>query len=1070
MIRTSIRRPVAIAMTYLTISGLGVFAWRNIPVEFLPTTELPRLTVSASWGGASPETVEAFLTSPLEATVQQVRGVERVTSTSEESRSRVEVEFARDTDMNFARLELSELITILKDDLPHGVEAVNVTPWVPESLRNRNTDLLLLSYTYTGPYSLEALRLHLDDVVVPGLNELEGVGIVRVYGGRERLIRLEMDPDLSSSLGITPGHVQAAINRLDLVQEAGTVRGEGEEWAITIRNRATSIQDISEAVVARRNGRLIRVQDVAKARDAFAEARSHYRINRNPAINLQIYREPGSNAVEVATQVKAAMIPLQARSPAGSYFTAERDQSRNIGEQLTNLRSRALISAFVILAVLLLFLRSFRSAVVVFATIAFSILISLNLIYFGGMTLNIYTLMGLTMGFGLIVDNSIVVLENIYRRWQTGEDSIRAAEEGSRRVVLPVLAATFTTLVVLIPFVYLQNELRIYYLPLAFVVGLTLLASLFVAFSFIPALTSRVLGSRRGKKATPGGMVDLERLRGGADASAAAARAPIYVRFYAGMLAFTLRHPWAMIWVVILCFAGSYHAFDEYVYKGYRWGGGGYGQRDDHINISIRLPRGAEMTELDRLTRFFEDRLAAMPEPDRVITNASAGWGSSPPTASIQVYFPDSLDVPVTNIPVAIKEQMVAYSLEFTGVDVRVYGYTQSFYGGGGGGAPNFSMRIRGYNYEEVREIAEDLGRRLRRIPRVRDVNTNSAGSWYEENSTEYNVEIDRPKLARYDLSVADVVPTIRSAIAGEGRDPSSVVKIGGDEVQYQIKVQGYDTTDVFALREMIIRAPNGKAIRLGDIVTIRAKDVLAKILREDQQYVRTVAYEFRGPHKLGSHFHDQTIKATALPPGYTITSRGDWVWTAEARQQIRFVLGLAVLLVFMVTAAVFESFKQPFYVLLTLPLAMIGVFLIFFYSNATFTREAWVGVIMMAGIVVNNAILLVDHINRVRTERGIAFKDAVIKGTLERVRPILMTTTTTVFGLLPLVLFSQYADENVWNALGFALIGGLLSSTFFVLTVIPALYFLFEKGRTGPQDPPPVPVRRAVPTPAAGD
>jgi HAE1 family hydrophobic/amphiphilic exporter-1 len=652
------------------------------------------------------------------------------------------------------------------------------------------------------------------------------------------------------------------------------------------------------------------------------------------------------------------------------------------------------------------------------------------------------------MGFGLIVDNSIVVLENVYRRWQRGEEPREAAERGAREVVLPILASTATTLIVFVPFVYLQGELRIYYVPLAIVVGLTLLASLFVAFTFIPALAARVLqgAGRRGgapvlagvAASAPGGGGWAEAGEVGARTPAeAGARPPLYVRFYRSLVGFTLRHPWLAIFVTLACFAYSWHLFDKYVTTGVLWGGRG-GQRT-YISIDVRLPRGSNLERTDQLVSFFEDKLSRIPAVEQYTASVTETRGY------MEVTFPDSLEF--TALPPAIKEQMVAYSLTFTGADVYVRGFGPSFYGGGGS-PPQYTIQILGYNFERVRDIAEDLGRRLTRLSRVNEVDTNSSGRFTRDKAREFTVTIDRSRLARYDMSVQDLVNQLRSATAGTtGRQ---FLKVGGEELLYEVKLQDVSEMDVLALRETLVVTPDGRGVRLGDVVEIAQRDVLATIHRENQQYERTVAYEFRGPPKLGDLVREGIIANTEVPPGYTVKVADGWRWGTEEKEQIYLVLAISILLVYMVTAALFESLRQPLAVLLTVPMALIGVFMIFFYARATFTREAYIGVIMMGGIVVNNAILLVDHINNVRRSSGLSLHDAILQGTLERVRPILMTTTTTVLGLLPLVLFSETADANIWNALGYTLIGGLLASTVFVLTTTPALYYLFERDRVG--------------------
>jgi len=409
----------------------------------------------------------------------------------------------------------------------------------------------------------------------------------------------------------------------------------------------------------------------------------------------------------------------------------------------------------------------------------------------------------------------------------------------------------------------------------------------------------------------------------------------------------------------------------------------------------------------------------------------------------MRVTFPDELEN--TQIPVAIKEQMVANSYQFGGADVRVYGYGPSFYGGGAG-PPNYSIKILGYNYEAVRDIAEDMGRRLRRFSRIRDVDVNSAGGWFtRDKASEFVLTLDRARLGLHDLTAEDVVYQVASAVQGTVRQGQ--IRIGGDELRFDVKLAGNENVDVLEVPELLLQTGSGKVVRLGDVAIVGEREVLNRIERENQQYQRFVSYEFRGPTKLGDRVRDAVIAATDLPEGYTIEGQQEWNWSAEEQQQIFGVLAISLILIFMVTAALFESVRQPLCVLFTVPMALVGVFLMFFYTEAAFTREAYIGVIMMGGIVVNNAILLIDHVNLLRRKMGLALKDATVRGTLERVRPILMTSATTIFGLLPLVLFSEYADSNIWNALGFALIGGLASSTLFVLTVTPALYFLFERG-----------------------
>jgi len=1040
VIRISINRPTTIAMVYIAIAAVGAASFLDIPVELLPDVDYPQLSVNTTWSGASPEVVESFLTAPLEGAAQQVKGVRKIVSESSEGSSEITVEFARDVDMDFARLELMERIQSIRDELPPDVRP-RVEPYVPREFQSG--ERVDLQYTLAGSHTFERLRRYAEDELRPRIVAVDGVETVIVWGGEERQIRVELDREKMEAFAVRPADVYMALDAAELVRTAGKLLRGSTEWVVSIRNDVGGVAELESLVVVPDTlgtGELVRVGDVARIRDATADPTNFFRINGQPAVNFAVFRGIGTNAIRVSDAVKDKVAELRADLPPGMRITLERDGSEEIRRQLTDLRLRALAAAIVIFLVLLLFLGSFRTAGIVFATVVFSVLIAVNLLYFGQFSLNVLTMAGLAMGFGLMVDNSIVVLENIYRRWRSqGEGPREAAERGTRQVALPIVAGTLTTVIVFVPFLYLQGELRLYYLPFAYAVGFSLLASLFVAFSFVPGLAARALsGGGGGSLAAAAGRAEAEREAlddGPAPAVAGQPRQPFYVRFYRGVLSFALDHPLLIILITVGAFYGSYRLFDQHVVKGAIWGRG-WGQQT-YISIFINLPRGAELQRTDELARTFEARLRTMPEVERFTTNVS------PDRAFIRVTFPDSLEN--TQVPVAIKEQMVAYSYLFAGAEVRVYGYGPSFYGGGGA-PPSYTVKLLGYNYERLREIAEDLAGRLQRFSRVREVNTNvSPGwGWAREKVFEFYLSVDRERLAGYGLTVEELLGYVGSNISGQIGPPQRI-KVSGEEVTYSLKLEGYREFSFTDLRELLVPTPTGELVRLSDVASVGRREVLNRIVRENQQYQRLVGWEFRGPQKLGDRVRDVALAATALPAGYSIEKERGVFWTGEEQQQIYTVLIFAVVLIYMVTAALFESLRAPFVVLLTVPLALIGVFLVFFYTGAAFTRSAYIGVIMMAGIVVNNAILVVYHINEIR-RGGAALKEAVIQGTLERVRPILMTTLTTVMGLLPLILFSETIDATIWNALALATIGGLIASTIFVLTSIPVLYYLFER------------------------
>ena len=1016
MIELSIRRPIATAAIYIALMALGAYSFRLIPVELLPDVDYPQLTVSANWSGASPETMEAFVTAPLEGAAQQVGGVRKVTSTSSASprgtgsSSTINIEFERDARMDFARLALGERINALRDELPPGV-VPTVQPYTPPEFAEE--EQRFLSYRMRGSYTEARLAQIAEEEVRPAIESVDGVSGVVVYGSRDREVAIELDGDKLEALGLRPAQVTARIAELSEVRAPGSLVLEGRQYSLAVRTRVESVSELETVVVDQRAGGPILLRDIGRVRERTADPTSYYRINGQPTISVDIRRETGTNAVAVSREVKQVVERLGERMPPTVALELDADESREIGKQLTDLRLRAVAAAVVIFLVLMLFVRSLGAVLIVFATIGFSTLIAINLLFLGGFSLNVLTLAGLAWGFGLIVDNGIVVLENVERHSGQGEAPAEAARRGARQVALPVVAATTTTAIVLVPFLFMQGDLRLYYLPLGFAVGFSIFASLFVAFTFVPTMTSR-LYARREKRP------EVHDVRAGHGA-------PWYIEAYRNVLDVSLDHPFVVAVVCAAALGGSWHLFDEHVTRGTVWRGL-WGQQT-YISVNIQFPRGAGLERTDELTRSFEARIASMPEVERYETQVM------PQFANIRITFPEELET--TQIPVAIKEQMVAYSYQFTGAEVRVYGFGPSFYGGGGS-PPNYRLKVLGYNYLAVQAIGEELAGRLERFSRIEDVDPNASNRWYERDKEfEYFLDVNREALGAHALTVEDLLGFVAANIPGEGGGINRL-RVGGEELNYSVKLAGYDDFDLLGLQDLRVPTVDGE-VRLADVASVQRRDVLSRILREDQQYQRTVAWEFRGPRKLGDLVRDVVLDATELPPGYKIEEDDSFRWSTEEATQVYLALAFAILLIYMVTAALFESLAAPFVVLLTLPLALIGVFLIFFFTGGAFSRTAYIGTIMMAGIVVNNAILIVYHIGELR-ER-LPSREAILQGTLERVRPILMTTFTTVFGLLPLVLFAQSTDENIWNSLALATIGGLISSTMFVLVAIPVAY-----------------------------
>ncbi|NOZ55462.1 MAG: efflux RND transporter permease subunit, partial [Calditrichaeota bacterium] len=755
----------------------------------------------------------------------------------------------------------------------------------------------------------------------------------------------------------------------------------------------------------------VRLRDVGQVVDTYTEPLSLTRVDGNPAVLLLIHREPGTNIVSVADRVAAKLEGLRLKLPKEIRLIKEEDQSERIRRELATLGERAAFSLVVIFAVLWLFLRSAWSPVIILSTVLFSSLLALNAFAAAHLSVNLLTLAGLALGFGMLVDNSIVVWENIARHFAQGEPAEAAAVRGTREVVLPIVASTFTTVCVFVPFVYLTGELRIYYVPFALAVGFSLLASLVVSFTLIPTvarLALRRYGARSGRTIPAFGTSRLQEL------------------YQTALRRLIPRRSWVLVLAAAVV-AVSWWVFDRYVTRGPIWSW----QERTQLGVSIYLPQGTPLERADEAARKFEKLVVGRPGVERVFTRV---WRER---ARITITFPDS--VVYTAFPLILKEELTAEAARTGGVNISVYGFGPGYYRGGGS-AGQFYLYVLGYNYRDVCRYADELAARLRLHPRVRNIKI-SGGRWWSPDHTEIVMQPLRARLAQAGLSVMDLQTQLsaylRETLGWQQIRLGSREK-GSELVSYRIKMAGHERFEVRDLANVLLRGKNGAVVRLGEVARLEERLVPREIVRQNQQYRRTVSFEFLGPWRMGNRFVKSVLATTHLPPGYKL-ERPSFRWGEEGeKRQIWQLIVLAILLVFMVTAGLFESLTRPFLVLLALPMALVGTFWMFYLTDTNFDRSAYIGVVLLIGIVVNNAILLVYRIGQLRAE-GYQPLEAAVLGGGQRLRPILMTSTTTVVGLLPLVLFAR-PEQSLWYALSLATIGGLTSSTVLVLLVVPLL------------------------------
>ncbi len=1006
-----IDRPVATAMISLAVLALGVFSYVNTPLELAPNAEFPQTDLVASWPGVPPGIVQSRLTAPLEEAITGVKGVRKVTSVSETGEARITLELDPRADPEFIYLALREEIAKVERILPYGVRP-SLEPYVPDDFRVRP----FLSYTISADMPVQELREAVKDRLELGLGSVKGVAGVKVTGGADPELQIILERDKLRALDIGPHDIFSALSRRLRAFPTGIVRKGEQEFGLRIPDVINGPRDLGETVIAPKGDNILKLADLARVERPHGEAPAINRINGQPTVSLTVTKEKRTNTLKTAAAVKKKLAAIRRELPRGLTFKTVDDESQEIRKKLKGIGLLAGIITAVVFLMVYAVLRSLKPSLLILSSIACSVVVTFNLIYIFKISMNMLTLGALALGFGMFVDNSIVVFENILRLRERGLPPRQAAVQGPGEVFVAVLASTLTTVSVFIFFPYFQGRLRVYYLPLAVVMVSALSASLLVSFTLIPSLSLPLIRTIR-----PAGIQ-----KPGA-------------RFERSLRRI-IRRPVAVLLGASAVFCGSCAWFRNEVPTGEfpRW------YSKEMLYVSVGLPPGAGIERTDEIVKLFEDKVLEENYEKEMTTYVSAD------RAYATITFPP--EVERSSRPYALKGRLVQLAAQLAGIDCGIYGFDAEGYSSGSGAAAlhDSSIKFYGYNLKKLEEITSGVARMLIRNPRVKDsrIASGRRGPWRGE-SYEYVVKIDEEALSRSGVPPDELFSHLQPLISGRLGAPLRAM-VGGREVALSIKFPEADRLDIRGLQDFLFKTADGSYLRLGDLSRVEERPIAGSIDRENQQYQQTLSWEFRGPAKAAESFKRALHAGLRLPPGFSATLDEPWRMTTEETAEIRFAVILSLVLIFMILAALYESFLQPFFIMLALPLGLIGVFLAFIVTGAAFDASAYIGVILLGGIVVNNAILLVDHIN-LKRRQGWALLEAVLRGTRERVRPILMTTGTTVLGILPMLLTEAEAGRReIWSSLALCTAGGLISSTILILVVVPVLYFHGERLRLG--------------------
>lgn len=1015
--RFSVRRPVFTTMLTGIVVILGAFSLSRLRIDLLPNVELPTITVRTEYEGASPEVMERLVTQIIEEIVATVPGVEEMNSTSSEGRSDVRVTFAWGVDVDVAAQDLLARIEDELNELPDDI----VRPSINKFDINSFPVVLLGVSSRLDPVELTEL---VENQVRYRLAKVRGVAQVDPWGGYDREVRVELDPGRIKALQLPLNEVLEAIRNANLDRPAGRV--EEGRYEVTLRAPAefTDLDDIRATVVAVRQGAAIALGQIAQVRDTYEKLTRIIRINGEPGVRLAIRKQADANTVEVASAILEEVQRINEDLPQIRVVPVI-NQGNFIERSIANVARSVLYGGAFAVFVLLFFLRNVRSTVVISLAIPISIVATFALVYFGGLTLNLMTLGGLALGVGMMVDSSIVVLENIFRRQdEEGEPTAAASVAGAAEVGPAIVASTITTLVIFLPLIFVRGVSGILFKDLAYVIVFSLICALLVSLSLVPMLASKLLRSPRQRHEARRGVA--QRLVDVSDA--------LFARLdnaYRDLLRLVLRHRLVTIGLSLALLGASLLLLPmigtEFLPP----------SDEGEVRVIGEMELGTRLELVDQQTRRIEQVVFEhVPELVGAVATVQGGAGSEA-EGQVQMSLAPATQRDRSNTQIA---EDLRRRLEGTipGTIIRTRAPQGQFLLDRiVGGSTGLSVEVRGYELDVLNALAQQIAGAIQGVAGITDIDTS-----VEEGVPQQVISIDRDKAADLGLTVRDVAEVLETAVAGTS---AGDFRSGGNSYRILVQLQEVEKLPIDDILDLTLSTPAGGNVALRNLVRTEPGRGPIRIQRKDQQRVVTVSGNISGrPAGDVAREVDAILDDIPRPVGYDFIIAGNYEQQQEAFNELIVSLVLALVLVYMVLACQYESFRDPLVVMFSVPLAAVGVLLTLFLTNTTLNVQSYIGCIMLGGIVVNNAILLVDQAGRLRTLQGLPTREAVAEAGRRRLRPILMTTLTTVLGLIPLALgIGEGADAQA--PLARAVVGGLTGSTLITLVLIPTVYSLFH-------------------------
>jgi CzcA family heavy metal efflux pump len=1008
-------RPVALTVLAAAVLMLGVFGLLTLPVDYLPDITYPMVKIHIYWRGATPEEIDTNIADPLERVMATVDRLDYLESTTTEGMYTLLVNFRYGTNVDVAYQDVMAAYGRVTRELPKDMDP-------PIIMKADPSQLPVMEITLSSPErSLVWLRDWADNWLQDRLTTVEGTAGAEIVGGLKREIRIHLDPDRLRGMGLTPAQVGKALQLSNLETFAGRVTVETREIIARTMGEFENLDEIRNVAVARgAGGKIVYVRDVATVEDSHEEARIITRFNGDPCVKLAVLKQAEANTVEVARAVNRRLEELREIIPPDIHFGVVENQADYIMAAIKSVRDSALIAAVLVILVVYAFLGRFRQVAVMLVALPLTVLANFFLMKIAGFSLNIFSLGGLVVAMGVVIDNSIVVVENITRKAEGGE-AASAPMEGTRQVAGAVLAATMTFLSLFLPFLLVPGLTALLFRELVFVVAGILIVSLVTALTVTPS-AARFFGVHTSGRR---GAAVMERLMERSSG--------VYKRWLSRLL----KVPYLVITATILLFVMSLILLG-------RVGSELLPKVDDgRVMAKVLMPAGTSVVEMDRIQAAIEEKIQGLPEIESVF---SLGGGRVWGLATLEIAYEGEVDIQL--VPKSRRKVSTAAFVKKIGplarqvpapggrvnvIQMKVKGIRQI-------GTQEVEVKVKGDDIQTLFAFARDAAEALRGTPGLGNVNLSM-----DLTKPEYRVYVDRARASAMGVEVQDVALTLRNLVRGE---VATQYREGSEYYPIRVMVPEARIAGKEDLEGLVIAQRNGTPIMLRDVASVERATGPVEIVREDQAKEVIVRADSAGVSVGEATARTKAVVgAMERPSGVEIGFGGQAQMMAENRRSLGLVLFFALFFAYVVLAIQFESFVQPFLIMVRVPLTLIGMALALLLTKLPIGATVFIGVIILAGNEVNHGVVLVQFINELRAQ-GRSLKEAIIEASSVRLRPILMTLTTSIFGLLPLALnIGEGGDMLVPMAV--AVIGGLVFSIFMTLAFLPCAYLILP-GRPG--------------------